>query len=639
MKKSLFLCIISFVSAVYAQILKDTTLPYGVFSTQYYQEQDEQYLNHKRHAIDTTFMKYQNYEGALVGNNFYQNLGVMGSASRPVFYEIDREIGFRAGYDAFGQFFNASKDFTYFDTRSPFSQLNYIQGSTGENALKVDLAAPITKRFNFGLQIGRFTSRKIAGRTGNKELDRLNGNFNLALYFNYLSKNNRYRVFGNSTLAWHNQSENGGYNLSKFAQREQLFDSLEVAKTRLFNDKSFSNIYRNDVKVYQNYRLTKDSLLGVFHEFGFQRCSTNVFLTPSNVINFDKILGADSYFDTTKSTYSYRFDRVENKAGVTGKIFFLEYVAFVKNRRLDTDVLVTGNPVFNNNDTSYANTIWENYAGADVKLKFFKDKLIFNAFAETKFKQSVSGYESTLLQQSLKKDQIFDFSLALPFVKMGFLTKSTSPTAFQTYMHHNNFRWAHAWDKPVVASSVYVQLEKKIYKQYFAINLNATNLQNYLYLDSTRNIARVDSNIQLLRASVVSNFTLWKIHLDSRLELASSNNETVYSVPGFIWAPKLYFGAKFKTLSFNVGAEALYVAPFYAYDYRPELGNFSAQNREKTYGKPVLSPFVNGQIKNFSFWIKYSFANQLLEKGYFTTPNYIGLPQTFIFGMNWMLYE
>lgn len=622
----------------YAQILKDTTLPYGVFSTQYYHEQDDQYFNHKRYAIDTTFMKYQNYEGTLTQNNFYQNLGVMGSASRPVFYDINREIGFSAGYDAFAQFFNPSKDLTYYDTRSPFSQLNYIQGTTGENGLNLDLAAPITKKFNFGIHVGRFTSRKVAGRTGNRETDRLNSNFNLALYFNYLSKNNRYRVFGNSTLAWHNQSENGGYNLSQFAIREQLFDSLEVATTRLFNDRSFSNIYRNDVKIYQNYRLSKDSSMGLFHELGFQRCTTNVFLLPQNVPLFDSLyLRTRSYFDRTNSTYSFRFDRLENRVGIAGKTSVFDYVLFLKNRRLATAILVAGSP--NPNDTSYANTAWENYVGTDLKIKVLNEKLLLNAYAETKLSNNASGYESALLQKNLKNDYIFDLSLSVPFAKIGLLHKATSPTAFQMFIHHNNFRWAHVWDKPIVSSSLYAYLDKKVGKQYFALNLSATSLQNYLFLDSTRNIAKVDSNIQLLRASLVSNFTFWKFHIDSRLDLASSNNEQAYSVPSFLWAPKLYFGTRYKTLNFNIGAEALYVAEFYAYDYRPELGNFSAQNREKSYGKPVISPFINGQIKNFSFWLKYAFVNQFAEKGYFTTPNYTGLPQTFVFGMNWMLYE
>jgi hypothetical protein len=102
------------------------------------------------------------------------------------------------------------------------------------------------------------------------------------------------------------------------------------------------------------------------------------------------------------------------------------------------------------------------------------------------------------------------------------------------------------------------------------------------------------------------------------------------------------------TLNFNIGVEAVYVSAFKGYNYNPELNSFSAQSIYNTYGTAIVSPFVNGQIQNFSFWIKYSYLNQILVKtaypnekveNYFATPGYVGLPHSLIFGINWMLFE
>ena len=609
---------------------------YGVFSTKYYYESDEKYFNHKRRDIDTTFMRHQNYEGALTPNNFYQNLGVLGSASRPVFYIINREIGLQHGYNAFAQYFHASEDLAYFDTRSPFTQINYIQGTTGESALKLNLAAPIKKNLGLGIDVGRLTSRKIAGRTGNRQMDRLSSFYHLAAYFNFLSNNQRYKLFGNSTLVWNTQNENGGYDLRGYKDKNALFDSLEVAQVKLFNSQSFTNVYRNDVKLYQNYRISRDSMLGLFHELAFQRCTTNIFITP-NVNRLDSILDRPAYFDSMNTAYSYRYDRLENKLGITGASAHINYVLFIKNRRISSRVLVTGNKL--PYDSTYITNITENYAGAELKLKVLKEKVQLGAFVENKLFNTVSGYETALYKTSLKKDYVIDIYASTPFLRFGIMRKATSPTVFQTHLYHNNYRWKNQFDKAVGSSNIYLEAQKQMKRQFVALTIQATNLDNYIYLDSNRSIQTTGKNINLLRVSAITNLALWKFHLDNRIDFASSSNDTIYAVPTYIIAPKVYFGSKFKTLNFNVGLEATYISSFFAQSYHPELNSFGVQARDKTYGKTIVSPFVNGQIGNFSFWMKYAFANEFQERGYFTTPDYTGLPQTFVFGINWLLYE
>jgi hypothetical protein len=636
-KKILFLFLITSISGIYAQILKDTTLPYGVFSTKYYYESDDKYFNNKRRDIDTTFMKYQNYEGALTSRNFYQNLGVAGSTSKAVFYEVNREIGLSSGYDAFSQYYHPSEKLIYYDTRSPFSQLNYVQGSTGESRLKVNLAAPISKKLGLGLDVGRYTSRKIAGRTGDKTADRLTSSYYLGLYLNYKSANGRYKIFGNSTLDWNTQNENGGFNLSQFRDKENLFDSLDFATINLFNASSFTNYYRNEVKVYQNYRISQDSLLGFFHEFGFQRCTTNIFIRPGVDSLGEKYFGTRSFYDPKNSSYSYRFDRLENKAGLAGKHKNIDYVLFFKNRLIGSNLLATSKLV--EDDTSYRTRVSENYIGADLRLKFLNEKLWLGLYAEQKLLNSVSGYQHTNFNNSLLKDGVLDVYVGAPFIKVGYLYKETSPTVFQTNISHNNYRWTNVFPHGVQSSNLYLEFEKRIRKQYFAVNLYKTTLDHYIYFDSTKSVTQASDSIELLRASITTNFTLWKFHLDNQLEIAKTNNDTIFPVPSFVVSPKIYFGSKYKTLNFNIGLEALYVSGFYAYNYNPELNSFSTQRSYQTYGKPVVTPFVNGQIQNFSFWLKYSFVNQSIEKGYFTTPSYMGLPQTFSFGVNWLLYE
>ena len=125
-----FLLIIIFILGTIhgnAQILDDTTqLVYGPHSTEFFYEDDIKYNTGKRYAMDTSLTSVHRTNWADRNNKLYQSLGNLGTALTPTFYQFPTIVGLRPGYQAYDPYLPGVGNIKYYDTKSPFIDLNLI---------------------------------------------------------------------------------------------------------------------------------------------------------------------------------------------------------------------------------------------------------------------------------------------------------------------------------------------------------------------------------------------------------------------------------------------------------------------------------------------------------------------------------
>jgi hypothetical protein len=72
----------------------------------------------------------------------------------------------------------------------------------------------------------------------------------------------------------------------------------------------------------------------------------------------------------------------------------------------------------------------------------------------------------------------------------------------------------------------------------------------------------------------------------------------------------------------------------------PAIGQYHFQKVFAANGYFIADAFVNVRIRRVRLFFKATQINQdFTQPGYFVAPFYVGLPRTFSFGVNWLLFD
>ena len=109
-----------------SKIINDSTKQvYGPTTSKYFYEEDF-FLNRKvLYTIDTSKWNFHRFNYVQRYNNFYQDLGNIGTAIRPVFNQVTDHIGTSSGFNAYDLYWDSEAP-KYFNTRSPYSNMKVI---------------------------------------------------------------------------------------------------------------------------------------------------------------------------------------------------------------------------------------------------------------------------------------------------------------------------------------------------------------------------------------------------------------------------------------------------------------------------------------------------------------------------------
>ncbi|MEO9474519.1 MAG: putative porin [Cyclobacteriaceae bacterium] len=613
MKNTLFIVAFFMSLAVTAQIVDDSSkLVYSAKTTEIIYEYDVKNNFPKERHPDTTLYKLENFMFSDKTEHYYQDLGNNGTAVFPIFYPLQEGIGKTPGYMAYDPYMNMPDDIKYYDTKSPFMEVEVVFGGNYRSTVDFTYARSADENWSFGFDIHKITSGKQIGFTSIDDRNVQANVFNL--YTRYKHDEHPYQALVSVSNMNHNVSEVGGINVSTNATNADLF--LYQESSVLLSDAK-ANDSRFNVHLYHEYAWQKQ--LQFYHQidFGKQENSYNDDITSTNLDYYGPAL-----IDETETSQKSEFKELINEIGIKGELASLFYRAYVKRRTFDFSYLYW-DPVSKSA---------ENYIGGYSRFTW-RDR--FNIEANAEYLQT-GEYK---LIGKLNSELIFGSYTSV---------RAKAPIFYERYFGNH-----HEWNSSMRATfSNEIKGGVKVKTKFFSLRPTAriATMNNLIYLDQEK--MPQQSGAVGVVTSLGGDFNL-KINTNKELgEAIHFENEFYYNttsggassnmrVPPVFYNGRLFWrGAWFKkTMQVEIGVDLHAKSSYYAMDYSPALQHYYLQDDFLIDGYYTADVFCNMKVSNVRVFVKMMHVNQQNNDGYFVTPYYPGEPRLFELGVNWMFYD
>ncbi|WP_347159261.1 putative porin [Pontibacter chitinilyticus] len=617
----------------HAQIIDDSTkVIYSPKTTLHLYENDVLEGRYVEERIDTTIQNFQNERYWYHDTAYYQQLGNVGTAAQPLLYRLPGTIGIRFGRNAFDRYAYDPQNINYYNTRSPYSHLFYVQGGQGEQLFEAIHARNITPRWNIGAAYQLLAAQKQLNTVASTGTDRLIDHSGAKLFTHYRSKNDNYDLFLNFTLLHVAQIEQGGVLVpSATTPRDSLFNyqtqsvNLQQAETQ---EK------RNHLHVLQVYKIAAENLKA-YHMLDIHT-QKDEFMDDElpRIISTNKdttvLFYPTTYYSKAKTDDEANYREMQNVFGLTGNNKLSSYKAYAKFRNAKIDYSAVEK--FASGDSIPRRTITADQAYNQL---FVGGQL--RLFYENKAELAVDG------EFQLSRDYRLRGIARLGGLQASLERILYSPSATQQFMLSNHFFWNPDDFKSSVADHGEVAYNGKLgERQYVKLKAHYTNIKRYIFYNTLAKPEQLSGNQRLWGAEISHQIHFGGFHFDNFVAYTNTDEADRIRVPEWLLDSKLYFqGFLFKQALYGqFGVEAYLPTGYYADAYMPVTQQFYQQNTFKLDTYPVIDVFITADIKTLNVFLKMSHVNDTLWKpGYFATPYYPGMRRSFMFGVKWMFFD
>ena len=644
-RKFLYICILLVLISFsgYCQILDDSTkLIYSAKTTQYFTLDDilnntndknnkaekENYQT-KRSMIDTSLLNLHNYNYYFKNGILYQDLGNLGTPLNRIYYEPPATIGKKLGFTTLSEYGYDPDKIRYYDTKSPYTKLFYIQGTRGQQSMEVEHTQNIKPNWNMGFTLKRMISLKQIGVAQRQEKQM--SHYSFAAHTSYFSKNKRYAFLGQFTHMEHSQYENGGIFVDSTQSKSDMFE-YKLDKVQLYslpNNSTTPTHLRSNYKsslfrFYNEYSITSEKTLQVFHQFDYQttivRYDDDYLHDPNYVNHNDNYYGKKNLLDTL-STHDRTFSELyENKLGLKGSAGKLFYMGYVKRRDFSYIQI----------DSVYR-AYHENYVGGKADYRF-TDITTLSAKAE----------------YYIGRDYLFKTDLTSKYLDVSYTSVSYSPTMYQLKNVSNASSWSNDFQN-TLTNMINASGKFKVGNLFFSPFANYTTVNNLIYYDSLGGEIKPQqssTSVQMTSLGFHGRVNWHALYFENYLRYTKITGADVWRAPELFNQGKIYlYGHLFKkALLLQMGVDLSWKSGYYGNAYSPSNQQFYLSDKKSNFnyldGYLLADVYLNAQIKRGFIFLKLSHANMGLPKpGYFITPYYTGLPRSFEFGVRWLFYD
>lgn len=591
-----------------SQIVDDSTKQvYGPYTTYYRTFED--ILNNKDNLtkVDSTIGRKYKFSVVEQHDYRYQNLGNLGTALRPVFYEPPKEVGIRSGYDAYVPYYITAEEIEYFDTKSPFTPLDVVVGGTGRAVTNVKHTRNITPYWNAGFHYRKINADKQVASQGRN--DNQSSSVAYYIHMDYQSPNGKYQGVMSLSRLNHRIIEQGGIQIAEGAPINDYFD--DNADVRLSNAQSRD--FRLGTHIYNHYKLRNE----------FQLYQNFQFIQNRNFFT-DKPLGQDAeYFDQIlinpdSTTDQTQTNQLINEFGIKGDYTKMFYRFFVKFRNVKhRNRYLPSNQLF-----------FENSGGFELRYDF--DSL-----------QNIRGSGEYILGGFYR----FGGSYFNKFFTLEYWRTQSRPAIIEDKYFGNHYEWDNDFATPssdlLRGSLIYGNRFMRI--EPFA---SITNVKNNIYYDYDQTPSQAEGSAQILSFGLNLDLHLLRvIHWENEgiYTGITGENEAVNSlrIPELFVNSKLYYGSYWfgEKIYIMFGVDANYRSELFAPAYSPVLQQFYLQDDFLIPSYVKADAFLEFQIEHLSMFLKMEYVNQPPSNGYFTHPYYRGQPRVFDLGIRWMFFN
>lgn len=622
-----------------SRVVDDTTKQiYGPNTSKFFYEEDVFFNRDIQEPIDTLIKNFHRYNYVQRFGYRYQDLGNIGTAIRPLYYETPDVIGKQSGMHVY-DLYTETEAIKYYNTRSPYSNMKVVLGGLGRSITKGTYSRNIKPNWNFGLNYRALLIDKNIQRRG--KADRLVRGTYYDAYTTFHSKDSSYRLFANVRRNYHRVEEFGGVRTDLVADTftiENYFE--ETAQPWLANAES--NDLRTNYHLFHQYSLAKQ--FQVYHVIDRYRQRNKFMDVPTTTTEnffgeFIEIV-RDSTDNITK------FKAVRNEAGVKGnlgKLFWNGYYAIrhysmsYVSMRADTTTHLTFDSL------RFAHIGNEHYVGG--KLSLFLDSIgqVTGGieFMQDRDKTYMDKKNFRIYGQIVSK--WFDAKLTQMQYAPGFMEQAYRGT----YNKWNNFF------SNITSTQFNGHLHYRSKILSVSPGLTFTRLSNYVFYkevsDTAQRVMPIQSSGRQVIASPELNLSVTFL---KHITLSGHGiyTELLENADSAMAIPKIHVNAQlaYSNIFFNgnfdihTGVDVHWRSAYNAMGYDPALRQFYIQNDFQVRAHPIVDIFLNAKVKRGRIFFKY---HNLLQSplftglGYMPTPGYPGQPNSFEFGFDWSFYD
>jgi len=584
-------------------------------------------------TIDTAVYKFQSsnpIDKYSIANAYNGTLG--SPLQSKIYYDRTEKTNFlfSSPYDVY---FLAPTDITFYNTKTPFSNLTYYssgQAISREDDLNALFTINANKRLNFS---GLFNYVEAQG-VYSQQATKMNKG---GLWGSYLGK--WYNATGIFMYQSFNNKENGGILNKAYITRPDSLTGYEPsfipvklsdATSRYTNSYFYFNQKINIGRgKHATDSITKDSVhvATISHTIKYEQAQKRYRSTN------DSAFYAHNYFDTKATKDSARYKSVRNDIAISvnegfSKWFPLGITAYVEDDYFEYYNLNNTTPV-----NAYENDV---LLGAEMA-KRKGQAFLFNANGEI---YTIGRKAGDFNLNGGVSSSFRLFKDTVSFKANGFL-KNTSPSYFENNYISNHFIWVNNFNKTLKTN---IDAALGLHNKWLDLSLGAAvqNITNLVYFDENALPAQFNGNVQLLVGNVDLNLKFGPLYLQNKVIYQKSSNANVLTLPEIASYNNLFFGFKMfkKVLITQLGADVYYHTAYYAPNYMPAIGVFYQQKSQLIGNYPVASIYANFHLKTASFFFKYSHINKLFSPpNYFSMPNYPLDPDMFRMGITWNFFD
>lgn len=593
-------------------LLDDSTRQvYGPMTTLYFFEKDLKRNRLKLYEQDTLLDNFHNYEPVAKTGWKYQDLGNIGSAAKPVYYEIPELIGLSSGFHVYDLYFRDPAKRRYYDTKSPFTEMAALFGGGNRNMLDIAFARNITPRWNFGIDFNTQRVRKTLNPVARD--DNMVEQTAYAFHTNYRSENGKYWVLGSFSRMKHEVFEIGGI-IPPEIDSTSLYFTYEDAKVWLSNSRARD--LRQDYHLYHEYKLGNG--LQVYHVF--DRKNQNLIfeadLSTSDSLFFNRER-LNNQLDTTQNKSD--FAEWRNELGVKGSYKGFYYNAFTRfrNGRMESPFFPDKRETFN-----------ELFIGGEL-------------IGQLSEKWQLRADGEYLIPGAFRIHGLFQS----PWLELEYTKALYKPTSMQQIYYGNHYQWNNDFDNigvDQIKGRVILDFEKFSLRP----NLTLNRVNNYVFFNEERQVTQSSGEAYMVMPGLIANFRIAKkFRVDAEMIFTEITGEAAdnFRIPQFYANTRIYFdGPMFDdNVYVQLGIDIRYRSSFFAEAYNPSFQQFHLQNTFDVFAYPVADLFLNFRINRTRVLIKYNHLNSgfMAQEGYFVTPDYTGYRSFLDLGISWYLFD
>ena len=590
---------------------------YGPNSTHYFLESD--ILNAKlvNRNIDTSLHLFHRYLFQEKAYFLTANLGNEGTAVRNIFVKSPNALGTHLGYNAYMPYAFDTDEVKYYNTKSPFSDIDYSLGGGGQTRLNFSFARNIDSLWNMGLELQRVVADKVLTDAAFKKGDQfLLGQWAVLLHSNYRSRNNKYRILGHFNYFDQGTNDQGGVKLTTGQTPTAALNYLDNTAI-LSNSTSQSNDQFLKFHVYHEF-------IGFKGLQFFQRFDLETRKVKYRDMDFDMSL-ADRFYPKTYINYiqapsvpdsmynENQWSSYSHQTGIKGVFRKFIYRAHLKQRYWSVY-----NPM---NDAKLDR--FENYLGLWLH-QSFSDNIDFTA-------------EGEYLLGS-------DYKLAAQFTSPWFYAKvqrtSSSPSIVQNWVHNISYRWKNDFDN-IQFDVLEGGLEYKSKQFYVKPYVTIQRIGNWVYFDSLANVKQTNEAIGVFRTSVDLGGNFGKFEWGTRLHANTSSGLDIIRMPSFVANANLALNVQYKKLLYmQFGIDLQHQSAYYADAYMPAFQQYHLQDKFQLPAFVQADAYVNLRINRVRLFFKMSNVTQgLITSNYYTAYLHPAMGRVFGYGVKWLLFD